>query len=145
MPDKGFSPQKSVRLRIALTLHVLDWSLPSNNFELQTCDQDLALYFYIASRKYAKLGFSSRAKLFQIVQFGIALTRPAFHLTQFCKFPQITTVTQRTHTDLTQFDITPFVHLSTSFGTHGSAKDKKFNKCSSIHGSAKDRKVLQMI
>ena len=49
MPDNGFSPQKSVRLRIALTLHVLDWSLPSNNFELQTCDQDLALYFYIAS------------------------------------------------------------------------------------------------
>ena len=49
MPDNGFSPQKSVRLRIALTLHVLDWSLPSNNFELQTCDQDLALYFYITS------------------------------------------------------------------------------------------------
>ena len=40
---------KCVRYRIALTLHVLDWSLPSNNFELQTCDQDFALYFYIAS------------------------------------------------------------------------------------------------
>ena len=105
MPDNGFSPQKSVRLRIALTLHVLNWIFHSNNFELQTCDQDFALYFYIASAQ--KLGFSSRAKLFQIVQFGIALTRPAFHLTQFCKFPQITTVTQRTHTDLTQFDITP--------------------------------------
>ena len=79
-----------------------------------------------------KTGFSSRAKLFQIVQFGIALTQPAFHLTQFRKFPQITILTQRTHTDLTQFDITPFVHLSTSFGTHGSAKDKKFHKCSSF-------------
>ena len=40
---------KCVRYGIALTLHVLDWSLPSNNFELQTCDQDFALYFYIAS------------------------------------------------------------------------------------------------
>ena len=46
--NMGFT-LKCVRYRIALTLHVLNWSLPSNNFALQACDQDLALYFYIAS------------------------------------------------------------------------------------------------
>ena len=119
---------KCVRYRIALTLHVLDWILPAITLN---CKLAIKIWRYIFTSQVRKTGFSSGAKLFQIVQFGIALTRPAFDLTQFCKFPQITTVTQRTHTDLTQFDITPFVHLSTSFGTHGSAKDKKFHKCSS--------------
>ena len=121
---------KCVRYGIALTLHVLDWSLPSNNFELQTCDQDFALYFYIASAQ--NWVFPRELNCFKLYNLELRWRGLRLIWHNFVSFLRLQ-LWHREHTQIwhSLISVTPFVHLSTSFGTHGSAKDKKFHKCSS--------------